>query len=180
MTCLYISSNIISAIAIVVSIAGYLLNRKMLNQNKVFDEKIKAYQEILKAINHVLNTVINGLYEGQEIIKNKRTNWEDRLDELADQVDDAIDQMNDIIIVNALVLPSAVIEQLDRFSDFIDDIYVEEVLEKETKLDHLNQLLNDRFKELFNMMRNDLNADKLNHGLEKRIRGTWTDKIMSI
>lgn len=100
-------------------------------------------------------------------------------DELADQIDEATDQMNDIIIVIALVLPSAVIEQLDRFSDFIDDLDVEEVLEKETKLDHLNQLLNDRFKELFNMMRNDLNADKLNHGLEKRIRGTWAEKIMN-
>lgn len=102
-----------------------------------------------------------------------------RCDGLADQIDDAIDQMNDTIVINALVIPSDVVEQLDQFSNFLDTPDLDLIFEKQLKIDTLITAIDQRFKGLFDLMRNDLNADKLNHGLQKRIRGNWADKIMN-
>jgi hypothetical protein len=171
---------IITTISLIISVAGYLINRTLYNQNKVFDEKFRAYTKITTALNNMMNVVVGNLYEGQEILKDKKGNWQEDMDELADETDDAINALNDAFTVNSLLLPLEVLTKYEDFATFLEGEPNDDLFENSGKLDEMVDKLNDRFDEIINIMRSDLDSDKLNQSLRKRIRGTWVHKILTL
>lgn len=170
-----------SLIALIVSVAGYLLNRTLHNQNKVFDEKLRAYTEILKPLNNMMNVVINNLSDGKEILKYKETGWENDMNALADEIDEAINTLDDAIIVNSLLIPNEVLTKFDDFIEYMEnneDKY--DLFENQYTITPLINELNDKFDSLSSVMRDDLDSDKLNKGLSKRIRGNWVHKLLQV
>ena len=131
-------------------------------------------------MNSAFNVLIGNLHEGIRLAKEKPDDWEDDRDDLADQIDEEIVRMEDAMIVGSLVLPGDIVEQFDKFSDFMDNVDADDVFEDPDKLNQVVDKLNLKFRELFDLMRNDLDADKLNNGLRKRIRGNWVNKIVDI
>jgi len=168
---------IFSCIALLLSVAGYYINLKLYNQNKVFDEKIRAYGEIAKALNHVVDILIDNLHEGRSLRDEKPKDYEDNLDDLADEIDEAIGQMHGVLIVNILLLPKKVVEHLESFSNFIDSGENFDIFENPEKMDSLVEQLATRLEEAIYMMREDMQSEKLNSGLQKRLTGNIGHKI---
>jgi hypothetical protein len=168
---------IFSGIALLLSVAGYYINLKLYNQNKVFDEKIRAYGEIAKALNNVVNVLIENLHEGKLLREDKPKDYQDDLDDLADEIDEAIGQMHDVLIVNVLLLPKKIVEHLDGFARFIDSDENFDIFENPEKMDPLVDELGKRLENAIYIMREDMQSEKLNSGLQKRLTGNIGHKI---
>jgi len=167
MNYLTISGAIISVAAFAISVLAYLQSRKLPNENKIFEEKIRVYHDLIKIMNEAINEIFGCI---NEYIDDGKTN---RLaDELHDAIDDAIYSVEDAITNNSLVLPEEVLEKLNAFLELLDK---PEYLEKYSTPKKFKQLDNEverYFNEAIDVMRQDLAFDKLNRGLRRRISGS--------
>jgi len=68
-------STLISIAALIVAALAYILNRRQPNENKIFEEKIRSYHEIIKVLNQSLNDIFAPWRNMREISKTQETIW---------------------------------------------------------------------------------------------------------
>lgn len=169
---------ILSLIALLVSIGGYFLSRKIENQNIVFQEKIKSYGLITKAINNLSNVVSINLSLGR-ILSRENTDENDRtLDDLAAELDQAMKHFNDVVLENYLLLPEKIADEFDDFNNSLEKMDIGDILTDDKKYDAFMDKLADKFQGLIFAMRKDLHAENLNRGLSRRIDSSWSYKLL--
>lgn len=79
-------------------------------------------------MNSAFNMLIVNLNEGIRLAKEKPDDGEDDRDGLADQIDEEIVRMEDAMIVGSLVLPGDIVEQFEKFYDFMDNVDAYDIL----------------------------------------------------
>lgn len=161
-------SVIISACAIYITWLNYRVNRKMPNENKLFDEKFKSYRSVITVFNTIAAVYIecgnefHDLNGSAQVIRKAK-------EELNDELAKAYYAMEDTVYEHTLVLPDEVLKRIDDYFDlFNQEDFLEEIA-RVGKTDQFDEKLNDLFDEVINAMREDLAFDKLDMGLKKRI-----------
>ncbi len=177
---IYISvlGTIISLAALVVAGLAYRLNRRLPNENKIFDEKIRVYHEIIKCLNEALNEIVGCIEDYYENKKSKEHSAKEFAYELNGDIDDAINSVEDVIANNSLVLPEIVLEKLTDFFDFLDEPEYLERYSKPADFEKLRETLDLHFNNAVDAMRNDLEFEKLDTGLRSRIKGNRISKFI--
>lgn len=173
-------ATLISIAALIVAVLAYALNRKQPNENKIFEEKIRSYHEIIKVLNQSLNDIFATL---EEYAENKEKAGE-HLAVYADTMHGAIDEayyaVEDVITNNSLTLPDDVGEKLTAFLKLLDK---DEYLEKYNSPKSLNSFdnkTNNEFNKIVDAMRADLEFEQLNKGLKNRLRGNKALRLLKI
>lgn len=168
---------IISGFAFIISVAAYYVNLKLPNQNKIFDEKIRAYGEIATAIDNAVLALSDGIGIGKYLRKDKPKGYTEELDDLADNIDETINILFDVLMANIIILPKNVYEHLDGVATFIDSEENYNIFENPKRIDSLLEELRKNQNDAIRVMRNDLQSDQLNNGLRKRLVGNIGHKI---
>lgn len=166
-----IISCIVSIIALVVAAATYYFNLKAVNQNKIFDEKIKAYSKIATAIDEVILAFSHGMGTGKLLLEEKPQGYKEEFDALADEVNEAIYEMFDLLMANIILLPKSVYNHLDELATFMESEEHHNIFEKPQKIQLLLEELKKKQIAAIRVMRADLHSDQLNTRLHKRLGG---------
>lgn len=168
-------SAVFAGSALLVSWLNYRVNRKLPNENKLFEEKFRSYRSVVAAMNTAAAVFVECGHEFQGLdIAGKALS--DAKDELDGELTKAYYLMEDTVYEQTLVLPDGVLESVDNFLDLFgqEDFLVETSSARKT--DQFETDVNDRFDAVINAMREDLAFDKLDTGLRKRIGGRQRNK----
>jgi hypothetical protein len=163
-------SAVFAGSASVVSWLNYRVNRRLPNENKLFEEKFRSYRSVVAAMNTAAAVYVECGIELQDLDLTGKA-LRDAKDELNDELAKAYYLMEDTVYEQTLVLPDEVLAPVDDFIDlFGQEDFLEETA-KSAKTDQFEAQLNDRFDAVINAMREDLSLEKLDTGLRKRIGG---------
>ncbi|MBL7723455.1 MAG: hypothetical protein JNK27_04865 [Chitinophagaceae bacterium] len=169
------SNIILSVVAILISIGGFIIallahkrNRRFDNENHIYKLKIEACRNILNETTQVLDLIDNAWHYANSI-KEKATDEEkEALEQMADNVDAKVILFTSIIAANSLVLPTTLVSMLDNFSEYLLKSDIEN-----NSLKTEDEIINECHKKadrILSEMRKDLNIDTLNVLLFNRIK----------
>jgi len=159
----------VSLLALIISLQSYRRERRKSNQDLLFQEKIKAYQEILFQANFAISQLFDLLNEVQNFELPKEE-WEAKYQIICGNYYGIAEDFRGLLFRYIAVLPNKVFSNLDilahKFTGFV------------TSATHCNSTISvesyDRIELQFNkvvdLLRKDLHVDKLNNGLSLRIR----------
>jgi len=163
-------SAVVAACASVVTVLNYRLSRKLANENKLYEEKIRSYHVVIKALNEASARYLDcaGDYlTGEE----KGNGTKELFDTLNDELDKSFYALEDAIYENSLVIPDKIMRKIYHFLDLLDmDEFLNEML-GDGRLEEFEDSINVLFDKIINAMRKDLSFEKLDIGLKKRISG---------
>ena len=169
---------LLAVIALAVSIATYLLSRKLPNENKIFEEKINTYHVLIKAINDTVGVIFSAINEYDSLKAERRGDIDERADELNDDIDDAFNSLEDTIAESTLVLPDTILDLLYLFLDMINkDEYLDNY-RKPSRFEKFKAEVNEAFDGLVVAMQEDLGFEKLDSGLKHRTGGKRSTKSL--
>jgi hypothetical protein len=161
----------IAVLALAISVATYLLSRKMPNENKIFEEKIDAYHAVIKAMNDYVAVLLACINEYLIQKADKHPDLKALAAALNQKIDEAFLDMEDGIAENSLLIPDDIVEDIYEFMDTLSEIdYLNRSLSF-TKLDKLEDDINEAFDIVVTAMQQDLGFQKLNKGLKRRTGG---------
>jgi hypothetical protein len=167
---------VLSVAAIIISLLTYLLSRKMANENKIFEEKIRCYHTLIKAINDTVGIIFTGINDYRILKMDKSPNLQDEKDEINDEIDDAVFALEDIIAENCLLIPDKILELLYASLDLLDKDEYLETYRSEKKMEKFEDDINEQFDAVVVAMQVDLHFKKLDHGLKRRTGGYKSQK----
>lgn len=174
MNYLNLSSLLLAVIALAVSIATYLLNRKLPNENKIFDEKIRCYHALIKVMNDTVVVIFSAIREYDALKVERARDIDEQADELNDDIDDAFNALEDVIAENTLVLPGVILDQLYLFLDLINKEEYLDTYRRPKQMAKLQATVNEAFDRLVVAMQEDLGFEKLDSSLKHRTGGKRT------
>ncbi|WEA01814.1 hypothetical protein [Mucilaginibacter sp. SJ] len=163
-------STFIAVCAFILGFLNYWMSRKLPNENKIFEEKIKAYQVLIKVLNETAATFIECSNEFEDI-RSEGGNIKSAKEELNGQLDESYYKLEDTIYEQSLVVPDSILEKIYDYFDLLDHEEFLEEMATGGKVEEFEEKTNDYFDAIVNEMRRDLSFDKLNVGLKKRIGG---------
>ncbi len=167
MNTLTVIGAIISFAALFISALAFLQSRKLPNENKIFEEKIKAYLDLIKGVNEAANIISDCIDVYVTSSKKKEI-----IDELHEEIDNAIFAIEDLRNNSLILLPDEVVDKLDEFLKLFDNQeYLQTYSTSKKSFEHQMEI-DGRFDKLVIVIRQDLAIDKLNNGLRKRISGS--------
>jgi hypothetical protein len=170
----------VSVIACFVSVFVYRLSLKQPNENKIFEEKIRAYQEVIKIMNSVLNEIVACIDEFAENRKSRSAEKTKLFDELNDTISDELYKLEDGITNNCLLMPDDLLERLNDFYDLlIKDDYLHAYSDTDKK-ELFGSEIDAGFDAVIDAMRKDLNFETLDKGLKRRISGSRISRLLKI
>jgi Txe/YoeB family toxin of Txe-Axe toxin-antitoxin module len=161
----------IAIAAFIVSLLAFRQSRKLPNENKIFEEKIRVYHEFIKVMNAAVNEIFGCINEFAENEKTKAIDRKELEDDLNSALDDAIYSFEDAITDNALIIPDKLVDKLSNFLEFLDKDEYLKTYASPGKFEKLEEEIDDAFNRIIDDMRNDLDFDILNKGLRKRMKG---------
>ena len=158
---------IISIAAFIISVLAFLQSRKLPNENKIFEEKIKAYLDLIKGVNEAVNIISDCIDD--YVTSNKK---KEIIDELHEEIDNAIFSIEDLRTNSLILLPDEVLDKLDEFLDLFDNQEYLQTYSTTIKSSEHKKEIDRYFDNLVTVIREDLAIEKLNNGLRRRISGT--------
>ena len=160
---------LISLFAFIVTFLTYRRERSKSNQDLIFQEKIAAYKQLIFHANNIFECFFK-LVDDIEDHKGSKSKWAKYLKGESENYDDLVTDYEDIIFEYLPILPDKVYHELNKFGiesrDFIDFSFKGNV--KQTIKAHAK--LEKSLNEIISLVRNDLNVDKLNIDLKKRLK----------
>lgn len=97
------ASIVVAASAFWISWVTYQTNRQLPNENKLFDEKVRSYRNVVRAINTAAATYIECGYDYYYLKKAAQLDLKDKID---DTLIKAYNLMEDTVHEQMLVLPN--------------------------------------------------------------------------
>ena len=173
----FLIPTIVSGIAALFAILSYRRNRRFNNENYLFEKKVESYSIILQELDRLIVKYERHLDEFKIIAKIPNRVDQTILEQLnqkADELEESTDSFVGLIISKSLVLPENIVDKLDQVQEILYEstipgtefIKYPEVIKKTDQ--HIETLL-DLANEINDEMRNDLNIEKLNNLLYKRL-----------
>lgn len=161
--------------ALVFSFLNYRRSRKYENENHIFKLKIELYYKIITEANGVLNGLNLIARQGQDAIQSNSGLAMEKLNELAKVADRVSFEFDDFVIVNCLIVPEKILIRINQFSKKLleDANLYGEYSESKNPLDNIDKFIDELYldiAEIAELFREDLNVDKLNTSLWKRLR----------
>ncbi|KQT29551.1 hypothetical protein ASG22_19700 [Chryseobacterium sp. Leaf405] len=165
---LAILTVIISVCALIVATLSYRRDRNKSNQDFLFQEKVLAYKELLFHVNYIFESFFDLM---DEMIDHEGSNkkWEKFLNKESEFYDNLVADYYKSIFKALPMIPSDIYKELIRFgqdsTNFItltfdnnEDLTIEE-----------HNKLEQSLRNVISVIRKDLNVDKLNVTLTKRL-----------
>jgi hypothetical protein len=170
--------TIISAIAAIFSILAYRRNRRLTNENHLFEKKVEIYSSILGELNQLLINLENHLsrFKFHSLQKTDfDKDFSTSLNNTADEIDEMSDKFRALCISSSLLLPESVFKTINIL---INKLYLSPTPNSDSKsIPNLSKYLDGNLDELLALsnqinqeMRKDLNIDDLNDLLYKRLK----------
>jgi hypothetical protein len=174
----------IAACAFVLAWLSYRLNRKLPNENKLYEEKFRSYRSLMAAMTNGAGVHLQCAYqfEGNDLSGAELEDFEHDMNE---ELNKSYFLMEDTLNEQMLVIPDEVLEPIDKYLDLFNqaDFLGETVAAGKTA--KFEERVNTHFDAVVDAMRHDLSLEKLDAGLQHRIGaqrkvrrlGTNTDLI---
>jgi len=93
----------IAVAAFVLSLKAFLLSRKLPNENKIFEEKIRVYHVLIKATNETSSVILSCIDDYDWLKKERDQELDEEAEEMNEDIDDAFKSLEDAIAENSLV-----------------------------------------------------------------------------
>jgi hypothetical protein len=157
-----------TSIAIYISVKAYMLHGKQPNENKIFEEKLRCYSEIIKILNQTINTVVLGIEDAIYEKIQKEEGWKEEIEEIDEEIYVAISLFEDVVFETSIYQPSAVSDELSNYLKHFDgDLVIK--YSTTAKLEKYSDVLNMAFDKLVNLVRKDIAFEELDNNLRSRI-----------
>jgi len=165
--------------ALFFSALNYFRTRSLENQNHIFKIKIDAYNLIVKELNALVNQLQSSFNLMETFIKDPTQKDVEVLHQKSLDYDDACLKFDDLLIQNSLLFPKNVMYHLDQLSNKIlrtELPETDELVGNEKLVQDLEKELNELIimaNNLVAVFRKDMNSDRLNKDLFKRIENKF-------
>lgn len=157
-----------TSIAIYISVKAYMLHRKQPNENKIFEEKLRCYSEIIKILNQTLNTLVLGIEDAIFEKMQKADGWKEEIEEIDEEIYEAISLFEDVVFETSIYQPSTISYALSNYLLYFDgDLMIK--YNTTAKLKKYSDELNTGFDKLVNLIRKDIAFEELDNNLRTRI-----------
>ncbi|MNK21256.1 hypothetical protein D3C87_395090 [compost metagenome] len=164
-----IFATLISICAFAITFLSYRRERSKSNQDLVFQEKIAAYKKLSLHANNLFESFFN-LVEDLQDHDGTKKEWTKQLAKECGSYDDQVTKFQEVIFESIPVLPEKVYRELIEFglesSHFITSAFNGNSLLTINAHDKLEKSLRNIIK----LIRKDLNVDKVNINLKKRLK----------
>ncbi|MDF2931100.1 MAG: hypothetical protein K0R36_431 [Chryseobacterium sp.] len=159
----------ISICALVVATLSYRRDRNKSNQDFLFQEKVLAYKELIYHVNFIFESFFDMMDEMLDH-EGSTTKWEKFLNKESQYYESLIADFYKSIFRALPMIPSDIYKELIKFgqdsSQFIDSAFDKnEVLTIEA-----HEKLDKNLRNIIDLVRKDLNVDKLNLSLSNRLK----------
>lgn len=159
----------ISICALIVATLSYQRDRNKSNQDFLFQEKVLAYKELIFHVNFIFESFFDIMDEMLDH-EGSTTKWEKFLNKESEYYDGLVADLYKSIFRALPTIPSDIYKELIKFgqdsTQFIDSAFDKnEVLTIEA-----HERLDKNLRNIINLVRKDLNVDKLNLSLSSRLK----------
>lgn len=168
-------SIFIAASALIIAWRTYYTNRLLPNENKLFEEKIRSFRNVIVALNTAAAVYIECGNEFHEFKESDQRKFKEEIDL---ELSKAYYLMEDTVHEQMLILSDEVIEKIDSYFELFDQ---EDFLMETAKSGNTEQFedkLNTIFDAVVNTMREDLAFEKLDKRLSRRIGSRQPTKVI--
>ena len=159
----------ISLFAFLISFLSFRRDKKKANQDLLFQEKLNAYKEISFLGNKIYGDFFDLINLIQEF-EGKPEKWEKRFVKFSDQYYDQAFEFQNLLNKYMVILPNKIFKSVEDYSmNLMGFVTVTGSGNNEIIIDSYVRL-GDHLQIIIELIRKDLNADKLNVELSKRIK----------
>ncbi|AWH86303.1 hypothetical protein HYN59_14830 [Flavobacterium album] len=162
-------ATLISIFAFAITFLSYRRERSKSNQDLVFQEKIAAYKDLSRHANILFESFFD-LVEDLQDHDGTKKQWTKHLEKECRAYDDQVTKFQEVIFESIPILPEKVYRELIEFGlesrHFITSAFNGDSLLTINAHDKLEKSLRNIIK----LMRKDLNVDKVNINLKKRLK----------
>jgi len=169
------SSDIIAIIATVISICAFVLTffsyrreRSKSNQDLVFQEKIAAYKKLMFLANTTFESFFD-LVEDVQDHEGSKKEWTKYLEKECAEYDKLVTEFQDAIFESLPILPDKVYRELIEFGQESRH-FITSAFNGNARLTiNAHDKLEKSLRKIIILVRTDLNVDKLNIDLKRRL-----------
>jgi len=159
----------ISLLAFLISYLTYRREKRKANQDLLFQEKINAYKEISFLGNKIYSDFFDVINLVQDFDGTKKE-WEKKFIKFSDDYYDQAFEFQNLLSKYMVILPNKIYKSVEDYSmNLMGFVTMSAHNDNEIIIDGYDRL-GDHLKVVIELIRSDLNVDKLNVGLSKRIK----------
>jgi hypothetical protein len=159
----------ISICALIVATLSYQRDRNKSNQDFLFQEKVLAYKELISHINFIFESFFDMMDEMLDH-EGSTTKWEKFMNKESEYYDNLVADLYKSIFKALPMIPSDIYKELIKFgqdsTQFIDSAFDK----NEAVTVEAHEKLDKNLRNIINLVRKDLNVDKLNLSLSNRLK----------
>lgn len=170
------SSDIIALLATIISICAFALTflsyrreRSKSNQDFLFEEKIDAYKKLMLLANTIFESFFDIVDEIVEYNGSKKA-WIKYLEEESGEYDDHVNEFYEAIFISIPILPAEIYSELINFGVESGNLIDSAFKGNSVLTIRAHEKLEKSLKDIIGLVRNDLNVDKLNVDLKRRLK----------
>lgn len=164
-----LSTVIISIFALLIAILSFLRDRNKSNQDLLFQEKVLAYKELLVHVNYIFESFFDLMDEMQDHDGSNKQ-WEKFLNKESEFYDNLVADFYKSIFKALPMIPSDIYKQVIEFGQESTQLITSAFDKNEALTIRTHEKLEQSLKGVINLVRKDLNVDKLNIALSNRLR----------
>jgi len=166
---------IISSGALLFSFLNYRRNSRIDNENHLYKLKMDIYSKILFELGELIEKIDEHYLDLKDYSEGEISLSKEEILEMEEELEDVCYAFNNFITANSLVLPKDIIATLEKLCDDTIKKQFEINYQKlnHQALQHLNNLTDDlinKANSINELMRKDLQIEKLNILLYKRLK----------
>jgi len=170
------SSDIISILTVLISInalvvatLSYRRDRNKSNQDFLFQEKVLVYKELIYHVNYIFESFYD-LVEDLQDHDGSLKKWEKYLNKESESYDDLVTEFQNYIFRALPMIPSEIYKQLIEFGQESRHFITSAFNKNEVLTIEAHDKLEKNLRNIINLVRKDLNVDKLNIALSRRLK----------
>ncbi|WES98288.1 hypothetical protein P2W68_01440 [Chryseobacterium arthrosphaerae] len=164
-----ITTIVISVGAFIVATLSYRRDRNKSNQDFLFQEKVFAYKELIFHVNFIFESFFDLM---DEMLDHEGTNkkWEKFLNKESEYYDGMVEDFYKSIFRSLPMIPSDIYKELIKFGQESTQ-FITSAFDKDQDLTiKAHEKLDQSLRTVISLIRDDLNVDKLNVTLSKRLK----------
>lgn len=164
-----ITATIISIFAFILTSLSYRRERSKSNQDLLYQEKISAYKKLM----FLANTTFESFFDIVEDIQDhegSKKEWTKYLEKECEEYDDIVTEFQEAIFESLPILPNKVYRELIEFGQESRH-FITSAFNGNARLTiNAHDKLEKSLRKIIVLVRIDLNVDKLNIDLKKRLK----------
>jgi len=160
---------LISVSALIIATLSYRRDRNKSNQDFLFQEKVLIYKELIYHVNHIFESFYN-LVEDLQDYEGSIKKWEKYLGKESESYDDLVTELQNCIFKALPMIPSEIYKELIKFGQESTHFITSAFNKNELLTIEAHDKLEISLRNVIDLVRKDLNVDKLNVALSNRLK----------